>query len=121
MNLAKKLYASTLYSLMGLLNAYKNELAFRLELVIFIVLTPIALYIAQDINQLLWLICSVFLVLIVELGNTAVEATVDRIGTELHELSKYAKDAGSAAVFCAIILAAFVWFAIIAHNYGLWF
>ena len=120
MNLLKiceKLYNSTQWSIAGLIYAYKNELAIKLELLMVIILTPLAFYLALDINQLLWLLTSVILVLLVEIINSAIEATIDRIGLEQHELSRHAKDLGSAAVYIALLLMCLVWGLIIRANY----
>jgi diacylglycerol kinase (ATP) len=113
MSLTKKLWCSTRWSLSGLKYAVTHEMSFRLEIMLAIALTPLAFLLAIDLNQLLLLIFSLYAVLIVELINTAIEATVDRFGPERNELSKHAKDAGSAAVFLSILLAAIVWGSII--------
>jgi diacylglycerol kinase (ATP) len=86
------------YSLLGLKAALKNEAAFRQELVLFVVLAPLGTWLGRDGIERAMLIGSLMLVLIVELLNSAVEALVNRIGTERHELSGMAKDMGSAAV-----------------------
>jgi len=117
MFLIKKLYNSTIWSLSGLAFAFKNELAFRIELVVVLLLTPVAFYVATDLNQLLWLLVSLHQVLIVELINTAIESTVNRIGTDLHILAKHAKDVASAAVFYSVMLALVVWTIVM---YSIW-
>lgn len=117
MYIIKKLYNSTVWSLSGLFYAFKNELAFRLELCAMVILMPLAFYIANDFNQLLWLLVSLHQVLIVELINTAIEATVDRISTDRHKLAKHAKDVGSAAVFYSLLIAIMVWIVIIYQQY----
>jgi diacylglycerol kinase (ATP) len=104
-----------LWSFAGLSYAFKHELAFRLELLAAVFLLPLSFVIAQDLSQLLWLIFTIALVLIVELVNSAIEATIDRISTQQHKLSKAAKDIGSAAVFCAIALLVIVWGLIICY------
>lgn len=96
-------------SLMGLKAAYKYELAFRQEVFLFIVLTPVAFYIAQGFVEFVLLMSGLFAILITELLNSAVEAVVDRVGLEHHELSGRAKDIGSAAVFVAIVYFLMVW------------
>ncbi|VEB63415.1 Diacylglycerol kinase [Providencia rustigianii] len=97
------------YSLKGLKAAWVNEAAFRQEAVAAIIAIIIAFYL--DVSQIerILLIGSVVLVAIVELINSAIEAVVDRVGTEYHELSGRAKDIGSAAVFVTIGLALFIW------------
>jgi len=97
------------YSWLGFKAAYKHEAAFRQELWLCIVLAPIALYLGETLMDKAILISSLLFVLVVELLNSAIEAIVDRIGDEVHELSGRAKDMGSTAVFIAITLAVVVW------------
>ena len=104
------------YSLKGMRTAWKNESAFREELIAAVILIPIAMWLGDGSVQKVLLISSVLLVLIVELLNSAVEATVDRIGPELHELSGYAKDAGSAAVFVSLCNMCLVWVLILLSK-----
>ncbi len=113
MNIIKKLCNSTLWSLSGLKHAVKNELSFKLEIVATLILTPLAYLLAFDLTQLLLLLLSLYNVLIIELINTAIEATINRTGIEHNELSKIAKDTGSAAVFLSILIVAVVWGAIL--------
>lgn len=98
------------YSWQGLQAAYRHESAFRQELLLALLLTPLALWLGSDGVDYALLIGSLLLVLIVELLNSAVEAVVDRIGEEHHELAGRAKDIGSAAVFVALVNVALVWF-----------
>lgn len=100
---------STRYSWKGLKAAFKNEAAFRQEVVISAILLPLAWWIADTPISWLLLVGSLFLVLIAELLNSAIESVVDRIGTEHHELSGRAKDIGSAAVMLALIMAGLTW------------
>ena len=74
--------------------------------------------IAENYLQLLLLLCSLFLVLIIELLNTSIEMVVDRIGTEFHKLSGRAKDIGSAAVCLSMVVFILVWSTVIAQNFG---
>lgn len=97
------------YSYAGLKTAYKNEDAFRQEVFLAIVLIPLALYLEPDPVPRVLLTGSVLLVLIVELLNSAVEATVDRISLDHHRLAKRAKDIGSAAVLLSLVNLAMVW------------
>lgn len=101
------------YSLQGLSSAYRNEAAFRQELWLAIVLCPLAFWIADSALQVALLIGSLMIVLITELLNSAIEAVVDRIGAEYHELAGRAKDMGSAAVFLSLILVAIVWLGVL--------
>lgn len=97
------------YSLAGLRAAFENEAAFRQEIFLAIILIPVALFMpASGVGKAL-MIASVLLVLIVELLNSAVEAVVDRISFERHELAKRAKDIGSAAVMLSLINVPAVW------------
>ena len=97
----------------GLRWAFRNEEAVRLEIVGLIFFIPLAVWLGQSAVERALLIGSLFLVLIVELINSAIEATIDRIGTERHSLSGAAKDLGSAAVFVALINAATTWLLIL--------
>ena len=97
------------YSMAGLAAAYHNEDAFRQEVLLAALLIPLALWLpASGVGKAL-MICSVLLVILVELINSAVEAAVDRISLEQHHLAKRAKDIGSAAVFVALVNAVVVW------------
>jgi diacylglycerol kinase (ATP) len=97
------------YSFDGIVAAFKHEDAFRQEVIVAIVLIPLALVIpAPKVGKAL-MIASVLLVLIVELLNSALEAAVDRISLENHRLAKRAKDIGSAAVFLSLVNVAVVW------------
>jgi len=104
-----RLIAAARYSFAGLRSAFASEEAFRLEVIGLIIFAPLALYLGQTPVERVLLIGSIMLLLIVELLNTAVEAVVDRIGSEYHELSRQAKDIGSAAVFIGMALVALVW------------
>ncbi len=97
------------YSIDGLNAAYRHEAAFRQEVWLAAVLIPLALWLpAGGVGKAL-MIASVLLVLIVELLNSAVEAVVDRVSLEKHELAKRAKDAGSAAVLVALVNVVVIW------------
>lgn len=97
------------YSYAGLKTAYKNEDAFRQEVLLAVVLIPLALYLEQAAIQRALMIGSVLLVIIVELLNSAIEATVDRISLDHHRLAKRAKDIGSAAVLISLLNLAVIW------------
>ena len=96
------------YSLQGLRSAW-HETAFRQELLLSLVLVPLGWWIANDWVEAALLIGSVLLVLIVELLNTGIESAIDRIGPEWHDLSKRAKDMGSAAVLISLMLCGGIW------------
>lgn len=93
----------------GLAGALRNEAAFRQELLIAAVLVPLGLWLGDGGVEKALLVAPVLLVLVVELLNSAIEAVVDRIGPERHALSGLAKDLGSAAVSCALLLLALTW------------
>jgi len=101
------------WSMAGLKAAFAHEAAFRQELLLCIVLTPAALFLGRTGVEKALLLGSLLLILIVELLNSAVEATVDRISTEDHDLAGRAKDLGSAAVFLSLVNAGIVWFLIL--------
>lgn len=105
------------YSLKGLKAAWVNEAAFRQESVAAIIAIFIAFYLDISYIDRILLVSSVVLVAIVELLNSAIEAVVDRIGSEYHELSGRAKDIGSAAVFVSIGLALFIWALVLWQRY----
>lgn len=99
------------YSAAGLKAAYHGESAFRQEFWMAVVLLPAAFWLGNTWVETALLAGSVLLVLIVELLNSAVEAAIDRISLDLHDLSKRAKDFGSAAVMLALLLTAGIWLA----------
>ena len=94
--------------------AFKEESAFRQELTVLIICTPIALFLNVSILEKVALICSIIMVLVVELLNSSVEAAIDRISFEHHDLSKRAKDFGSAAVMLALLVAVLIWLGVCA-------
>jgi len=106
----KRLANAFAYSVAGTFAAFKHEDAFRQEVILSSVLIPLAIYLGQTGIEQALMIASVLLVIIVELLNSSVEATVDRISVKRHKLSKRAKDIGSAAVFFSLINAAVIWF-----------
>jgi len=101
----------------GLIYAFKEESAFRQELALSLVLIPLAIYLPVTPIEKILLIASVILVLIIELLNSSVEAAIDRISFEVHDLSKRAKDFGSAAVMLALLLCALTWVIILSEHY----
>lgn len=107
------------YSWPGLKAAWKHEAAFRQELIGVLLLVPLALFLGQSAAQIALMIASLFIVLIVELVNSAIEAVVDRFGDEHNRLSGRAKDIGSAAVFISLLNVLAVWGVIIVMNYVL--
>lgn len=105
------------YSLDGLCSAYRGESAFRQETWLAMLLVPLAFWVGQTWIETALLAGSVAMVMIVELLNSAVEATVDRISFELHELAKRAKDFGSAAVFLSLAVTGAIWAAALWHRF----
>lgn len=104
-----RIVRATGHSLNGLRLAFHGESAFRQEALAALVLVPAAFWLGRGWVQVALLAGSVLVVMIVELLNSAIEATVDRISFELHDLSKRAKDLGSAAVMMALLLCGGVW------------
>lgn len=112
----RRIWNAMFYSFAGLRAAFKHEDAFRQEVLLAVVLIPLALILNVAPLGKAMMIMSVLLVLIVELLNSAVEATVDRVSLERHSLAKRAKDFGSAAVFISLINVAAVWLLVLLSN-----
>lgn len=112
----RRLINSFGYSLDGLRAAYRNEDAFRQEVRLALVLIPLALILGQTSIERALMIACVLLVIVVELLNSAVEATVDRISLDHHLLAKRAKDIGSAAVLLSLINLFVVWLLILLPS-----
>ena len=98
----RRLIRATVFSAQGLAYALKNEAAFRQEIALTVVLTPAAFWLGRTPLEIALLIGVCLIMLIVELLNSAIEAAIDRLGDEQHELSGAAKDLGSAAVFVSL-------------------
>ena len=111
----RRILSATRNSLEGFVAAGRHEDAFRQELIMAAVLVPVALWLGRDGLERALLVGAVLLVLVVELLNSAVEATVDRISFDNHRLAKRAKDIGSAAVMLSIATAAAVWLLVLAR------
>jgi diacylglycerol kinase (ATP) len=103
------------YSCAGLQEAYRNEDAFRMELLLAIILIPLAFWLEHSMMGRAAMIACVMLVIIVELLNSAIEATVDRISLDDHNLAKRAKDIGSAAVLISLINLVVVWLLVLLN------
>ena len=103
------------YSMQGL-RAGWGETAFRQEAILAMGLVPLAFWLGQNWVETALLAGTILLVMIVELLNTCVESAIDRIGPEWHDLSKRAKDMGSAAVLLSLLLCAGVWMAALWHR-----
>ncbi|MFO1435290.1 MAG: diacylglycerol kinase [Gammaproteobacteria bacterium] len=105
----QRIWNALQYSLQGFRSAYEHESAFRQELFLGVILAGVALVLPVTRTQLGLLLASLLLVLITELLNSAIEAVVDRVSFENHELAKRAKDMGSAAVFLSLANCLLIW------------
>lgn len=115
----KRILNAFRYSCSGIKEAYRNENAFRQEVLLAAVLLPLAFWASSEVVERALLIGSVLLLLIVELLNSAIEAVIDRISLSEHPLSKRAKDFGSAAVLICIINLILIWLLVLfaRHRY----
>lgn len=114
----KRIVNAGKYSLQGLKAAWINEAAFRQELILTVIMTVTAILLPRlDVLSRLLLVLMPWLVMVVEILNSAIEAVVDRTGDEWNELSGRAKDLGSAAVFIMLLLTAAVWIVILFNCY----
>lgn len=100
---------ATRYSMKGLRAAWRHEAAFRQEAVFLLLGIPMALWLSRDTVDFLLLVLPILMLLLAELGNSAIEAAIDRMGDEYNELSGRAKDLGSAMVFVAVIMVCLSW------------
>ena len=105
------------YSAQGLGAALRHEAAFRQELILAIILTPAAFWVGQTTMQVILLLCSLIIVLIVELLNSAIEAVCDAVSLESNLLIGRAKDLGSAAVLLSLLMAASLWIALTVNHW----
>jgi len=105
----ERLIKAFFYSIDGFKQAFKDEAAFREEIYAGIVLFPLAWFLAETPVELVLMWFSLMFVLAMELVNSAIEAAIDRVGHEVHPLSKKAKDIGSAVVLVALINVVLVW------------
>jgi diacylglycerol kinase (ATP) len=104
------------YSFQGFRHAWREEAAFRQEAILAAVLIPIGLYLGRSGMERAMLAIPVLLILVVEILNSAVEAVVDRSGTERHPLAGMAKDMGSAAVFLSFVILGTVWLLVLSDH-----
>jgi diacylglycerol kinase (ATP) len=100
----------------GLLGAFRGEAAFRQELALALLVIPLGLWLGANATERVLLTSPMLLILVIELLNSAIEAAIDRIGLERHELSGLAKDLGSAAVFVAFVLLGGVWLLVLLGH-----
>lgn len=103
-------------SLKGFRGAFREEAAFRQELALAVVVVPLGVWLGRTGVERALLVAPMILVLIVELLNSAIEATVDRVGLERHPLSGLAKDIGSAAVLLSLLLLAATWLLVLLDH-----
>ncbi len=113
----RRIVSATFNSIAGLKAAWVSDAAFRQECGLLLVMLPGAFWVGQNAVEWSLLIGTCLLVLVTELLNSAVEATVDRIGTDHHRLSRHAKDVGSAAVLVSLLLMGIVWALIAWQNF----
>lgn len=113
----RRLINATRYSWQGYKAAWKTEEAFRQEAILAMIMIPVAIFLPVELVEKLLMISTVALVVIVEIINSAIEATIDRFGNEIHPLSGKAKDLGSGAVLVALLLCASVWLSILIHRF----
>jgi diacylglycerol kinase (ATP) len=114
----RRIVNATFFSLAGLRAAWRDESAFRQELLLCMVLIPTGVWLGRTAVERALLIGSCMIVLIVELLNSGIEAVVDRVGAEHHRLSGQAKDLGSAAVFLSLLLVLVIWGLIAWERFG---
>lgn len=112
----KRLINACRFSVAGFKATWQHEEAFRQEVMLFVVTVPLAIWLGETAIEKVLLIGSIVLVMLVELLNSAVEAVVDRVGFEHHELSGRAKDIGSAAVMLSLVWAALTWALILIRG-----
>tara|TARA_Y100000590_G_scaffold90669_2_gene102299 strand:- start:22770 stop:23117 length:348 start_codon:yes stop_codon:yes gene_type:complete len=105
----KKIHSAFLNSFQGILNALKEEFAFKVEFSFSIFLIPAAFFIGSNSLEIILLITSTLLILLIELLNTSLETTLNRIGLEKNNLTKYAKDLGSGAVLISLLIWLTTW------------
>jgi diacylglycerol kinase (ATP) len=104
-----KLYKAYLNSWNGLKNAWRFQWAFRVEVILLFIAIPCTFFLGKNAAEYVLLLGSLCMLLVVEIINSAIETTINRVGLEFHELSGLAKDLASAAVFLAIVNALITW------------
>ena len=104
-----RIWAATVYSAEGLRACFRSEEAFRIESILSVFLIPLAFILGETALETTMLLFPIVLVLLVELLNSAVEAVVDRVSFDYHELSKKAKDIASGAVFISLMTFLLIW------------
>ncbi len=112
------LFKNTTYALNGLLEVAKHENSFKLQLVLFAVMSVVAWYLPIDFAYAAILWISLFIPIMAEIANSAVERVVDLVTMEHHELAKRAKDAGAALVFVSLLFTAAIWLCVLIVAFG---
>ena len=112
------MYTATLFSLKGMIYCFKHEAGMREYAVIFLLSVPCAIYFGETSVERILMLGAGLLVILMELLNSAIEATLDRVSTEHHDLTGAAKDMGSAAVFVAALFFVYVWGEFIYRSFG---
>ncbi|MBP6020470.1 MAG: diacylglycerol kinase [Burkholderiaceae bacterium] len=112
-----RLFNALRYSLQGLRAAFRHEAAFRQELLLTVVLVPVAFWLSRSLGELLLLLGTLVFLLVVELFNSALEALADAITLDHHPLIGRAKDLGSAAVMLALVFGAVVWASLLIMRF----
>lgn len=105
----KRVFSAFKFSINGLKFCYKNEKAFKQEVLLSLILVPLAFILGDNKVEVVMLLGSVFFILVVEILNSSIEAVVDRIGSEYNYLSGVAKDMGSAGVLLSLVFGVFTW------------
>ncbi|MCH2263671.1 MAG: diacylglycerol kinase [SAR86 cluster bacterium] len=105
----KKIYVAFINSFKGIYQALKKEFAFRVEFFLSLFFIPASFFIGENALEIILLSASTLLILIVELLNTAIETTLNRVSLEEHDLTRYAKDMGSGAVLISLLLWLVTW------------
>lgn len=113
MSYTNHLWRALKCSLCGIIDTFRTEKPFQMEVAVLIFAIPAAFYLSKSRLELAVMIGSVLLVPVIELLNSALESAVDHTSTEIHPMAKKAKDAGSAAVFLAAVNAAIIWVVIL--------
>ena len=111
-----RLLSAIRYSFRGLTAAFRHEAAFRQELLLVIVLIPVAIWLGRSLTEILLLLSPLFLILVVELLNSSIEALADTINLDHHPMIGRAKDLGSAAVFLTIVFTVLIWTGVIVSQ-----
>ncbi len=111
----KKIVSAFINSINGVLKALKEEFSFRIEFILAVFLIPLSFFLGKTNIEVIFLVGSTLLILLVELLNTAIEKTLDRISLEQNNLTKFAKDLGSAAVLISLIIWSITWLLIVIY------